>query len=154
MVDAPPADASAAIVIEAEDFTEMNATGVHQWQVATDKPGYSGAGFIVAIPETDTTCTDITACAPDVRYELTITLAATYYLHARTYAESLNENSFYYAFDVDTPNNVSVSSDPPWQWAMVDQRSLSAGPHTLIVWMREDSMRIDQFAIATASSWP
>src|SRR5262245_57363767 len=94
-----PIDAVPRLRFEAEDFNAMTMPTADAWVLMTDIPGYSGSGFMVAVP-TGTLCgSPPQGMCPSLVYQFTIVDPGTYYFHVRMYAATTADDSTYWGVD-------------------------------------------------------
>lgn len=144
---------------EAENFTknEAGATATQTWTESTEYSGYSGTGYLQALPDDGSTdCSGTTDCGPHLVYEFTVETETVYYPHFRMYSVAWDDDSLHWGFDgtadqLDMRNETQGTKDK-WLWWTGNGVSLSPGTHTLDMWMREDGARIDQIMISTFAS--
>lgn len=155
--DAPPDVETDArpppIIVEAENYaTNTNVMGF-AWVERTDISGYSGTALMHAEPTGGGVCTDLTAlemCAPKMTYAITVGTPGTYYMHALMWSSSLANDSAWAALDASMPDRLSHSADSAWRWTRANLQlvDVTAGQHTINIWMRESDARIDAIAIS------
>jgi Tfp pilus assembly protein FimT len=146
------------IVIEAENFaTNTSLDGTHNWTLMTTIVGYSGSGYMQALPDSGFNVDPFDpASGAEMSYNFNVTTPGTYYLHARYYAAVTSDDSFWWSIDGAAPTKESIGAVlGSWQWATGDVTvALSAGSHTLRLFMREAGERIDQIVIDQNSTPP
>ena len=94
-----------------------------------------------------------------VRYSMTITAAADYYLWARVMGRALNHNSFWVSVDGSAPIKYEIPAfDEQWVWGWevvhpahepVVPYALSVGQHTIRFGARESDARLDALLLTT-----
>ena len=161
MPDAMP-DAMMApppIVIEAESYTIERESQTESWAPATAIAGYSGASYMQCGPDSGAYCpndANLATCAAAMTYDLSISSAATYYVHARTYGSNTSSDSLWYGIDsVPATDAISFIDDNTWHWQTgTTTYDLTAGTHTLTIYQRECGAVVDVVAVTTASTNP
>jgi hypothetical protein len=147
----PPAPVT-TIQLEAEDYDRSEGLdGVHAWDLDTNRAGYSGAGFVIVMPDVETACLEIPvgACGAHLSYDVDVEQAGDYYIHAPTQATKAENDSLVYGVDGGYVAPHNVASDGAWGWSTGTSRiALTAGAHSLEIWMREDGVRIDLVALS------
>lgn len=153
----PPATIS--IVIEAEMFSDTTTAGGHSWTSITNEPGYSGTSYMQCLPMDGMDCLKVDEaqrCGPSLVYQLAITQPDIYFVHARMLGRTPNDDSIWVSVDgtVDS-KQLTVTGDGSWHWRTTGHSySLAAGPHTLILWQREASARVDVVAVTNSAQSP
>jgi hypothetical protein len=160
MIDAPPdvipPDALTSFVFEAEASTSMTAT-TFTWTFAADVPGYSGTGFMRALPAGGQLCSTesmVITCAPSLVFAFDVGVPDSYYVHARVLASNDSEDSFWYGFDDVVLSAPALAVTVTWTWESTGPIPLAAGAHTFHFWMREDGTRVDRVAITLSPTPP
>lgn len=138
------------------------AVATHNWTLNTDVAGFNGSGFMKAGPNSGKSASD-TTIGPRLDYLLNFPAAGTYYVHVRTYAASVSDDSLHVGLLSQGPATFSGGLYPTtrgtWAWAKkgpsgnVAINVTSAGTQTFSVWMREDGMLIDEIVVTTNSSF-
>ena len=146
-----PLDAQTSFVIEAEssDFTST-ADGVHMWTIETTLAGYSGTGYVSALPTTGSPCavTDL-FCGALSTYNFTVAVAGDYRVTIRHYSPNGCCDSVFWSIGL---NVVTEDLDPDVATMWTDDTSTSvvnlpAGATSFNLRMREAGARIDQIRI-------
>ena len=126
--------------------------------LSTTEAGYSGPGYMEGLPNDGDTCssTPPIACGATMDYDFTVTVPGNYYVHFLQSSPGTADNSLHWGIDggyVETINPTTIGS---WLWETggVQTGSLTAGTHTLKVWMREDGTRIDKIVIDLSATPP
>ncbi|MCH8216476.1 MAG: hypothetical protein IH892_06855 [Planctomycetes bacterium] len=150
------------VSVEAEHFDENVPDGAHFWELNTDIDGFSGDGFMRALP--DIGANDGTVIGGDARLDFQVNFVKTgiHYVWVRSYRTSNFDDSVHVGLDeVETTSESIQTGDTSisdtWQWsnerrssqgrAQVDVTSL--GVHILHARMREDGMRFDKIVLTT-----
>ena len=177
----PVLERSGLIVIEAEDadtVTSANPPGfrhTHSWQFGTDRPGYSGRGFMQILPDE---WPDHQARGPssprndsgaEMVYHIQIDTPGTYYVWVRGYSMGGESNGVHVGLDDALagrgPGASNMSGFRPhnrWVWenrrkaeyAPQAKLQLSRGLHTLHLWQRDDGFRIDRILLTMSDDVP
>ena len=154
------------VLIEAEDFSDNILQGDHEWQLATDPEGFSGTGFMRAMPDSGANVQrDYVTLSPRLDFEVDFVKTGTHYVWIRYLKTGGEDDSCHIGIDGregSEAENISVSgSDNTWNWSNERRGDLgqaklevtSAGVHTINVWMREDGFRLDRIDITTDGSY-
>lgn len=148
--------AESPIVLEAEHAEQNTPRGTYKWELASDVDGFSGHGFMRALPKAyHYFGSDATKTSPELRYPVTLPSNGVYYLWVRSNNSSSDGNSVYLGLDGTIAAGLSTSSDGKWRWSQftVDgaraQVKASAGSHTLSLWAREAGQQIDRVLLTT-----
>jgi alpha-D-xyloside xylohydrolase len=166
-------EAGGVIVIEAENYSNSvagsgAAAGI-QWVTTNSVPGYSGAGYVVALPNNGVTFSNANwlGTAPQLQYTINFNTNLTHYVWVRTYAPAASNNlvnSGLPAQGAPTSTNTgSAIVALPSQigaWAWTSNRFTSTfprprvvvstvGPQTFSLWMGETGMNIDEILLTT-----
>jgi hypothetical protein len=165
------------VVVEAKAFDVSNSPQSQtRWVFDDALAGYSGAGYMVALPDAGVNAGNGPSLFPALYldYCLEFPVAGTYYfwLRGATGDNAGTGNSIHIALDGTNPNatyNNRVGNDINdwgascgtalgWGWvreaggnagapARVDVPA--AGIHSFRIWMREDGVKLDQFVLTT-----
>lgn len=143
-------------MIEAENYTaKKSLDSVHDWVVQSNIANYSGTGFIAALPGTpDVNCqANYTTCGAQADYDFTVATPVTH-LHFRLYAMDGNSNSLRWGIDGVYQSSM-IGWSPNLQWAFATMaKPLTAGPHKLTLWMRENNARVDKIVLSDTATPP
>ncbi|HEY8241340.1 MAG TPA: alpha-amylase family glycosyl hydrolase, partial [Kiritimatiellia bacterium] len=149
------------VVFEAEDFSAVVSRGGHQWQVTNSISGFSGAGFMVATPDTGAVL-DVswTNASPELQYDVVFNPAATYYIWIRGYPTSGLNDSVHAGLDGQTgaADRIVWTNYGGWAWTRgtgtpASVSVASTGLHTFSLWMREDGAAIDRIVLTTNANF-
>jgi len=150
------------VSIEAENFDENTPQDSHEWQLNTDQVGFSGTGFMQAVPDNGTTNNlNYATNSPRLDYEVNFSKTGTHYVWIRSYAVSGTDDSIHVAIDAinkgggDADRIQTGSALNTWEWSIQrrEERGLakievtSTGVHVISVWMREDGFRFDKLVL-------
>lgn len=152
------------IVIEAEHFSSNTARGQHSWVLATSPAGASGGYSLLATPDIDATLdTNYQALAPQLDYRIVNTTPGTWYVWLRGNGKDFDANSCHVGVDGTAPATGAIvetfQPDGTWVWVGNTRNNgrarialVTAGEHTLHVWMREDGFSLDKILLTTDSA--
>ncbi|MCH8218729.1 MAG: hypothetical protein IH892_18380 [Planctomycetes bacterium] len=142
------------VSIEAENFDENVPAGVHFWEFNTDPTGFSGDGFMRALPDGGG------GGNRRLNYQVDFVKTGIHYVWVRGYRTSGNDDSCHVGLDDDETTSDRIqagNTNNTWQWsnnrrdnqgrAQVDVQGL--GVHILHVRMREDGWRFDKIVLTT-----
>jgi hypothetical protein len=144
------------IVIEAENFhLNQEADGI-EWKSATDKEGYSGKGFMTALPDAGKDEDIDYGDSPNIDYIVWFANPGKYYVWVRGYGiengsqchVDLDHRELNSAEEIEFENN-------KWSWGNLngDNRTFlevkEAGMHTISLCMRHDGFRADKILLTT-----
>jgi hypothetical protein len=182
------------VVIEAENYHAKTSNGTKRdWYVfpsssATPTPDHdgvhtSGAGngkYVEALPDTRVTHDDplqpgvnffsTGSNAPRLSYRVLINSAGRYYIRARLYSTSTEDNGVHFGVDNTWPLSGTAmqwcGAWNVWKWSGARRTEqnhcgvengiyfdLSAGEHTIMLAMREDGAEIDRFVMTKDKSY-
>ena len=154
------------VLIEAENFHDNIPQGGHEWQLATDPEGFSGTGFMRAMPDSGANVqTDYINLSPRLDYAVNFIKTGTHYVWIRYLKTGGQDDSCHIGIDGQEGSgaeNIAVSgSDNTWNWSNQRRGDLgrakleitSPGVHTVNVWMREDGFRLDKINLTTDGSY-
>jgi hypothetical protein len=154
------------VLIEAENFHNNISQGDHEWQLATEPGGFSGTGFMRAMPDSGANVQkDYVTLSPRLDYEVNFVKTGTLYVWVRCLKTGGGDDSCHIGIDGQEGSdaeNISVSgSDNTWNWSNERRGNLgraklevtSPGVHTINVWMREDGFRLDKINLTTDGSY-
>lgn len=173
-IQLPPVRQSAdgLVVLEAENFDAQVSTPTHAWEFDQTPADWSGDGVMYALPEAATTVNlpDALTGSPRLDYKIDFVKTGTHYLWFR--GSDGGGNSLHAGFDDEDPTGTNLDNmDSPgccgtrlipggttFTWvngtdAGPEFRAtfevLTAGEHTLHIWMREDGQIVDKLLITT-----
>src|SRR5437867_10343001 len=82
------------VVFEAEDFSNTVARSDHAWVFTNDIAGFSGTGFMQALPDNGSNISvNITSTSPELQYRANFGAAGTRYVWVRGYGADPNSDS-------------------------------------------------------------
>lgn len=154
------------VLIEAENFHNNISQGDHEWQLATDPEGFSGTGFMRAMPDSGANVQrDYVTLSPRLDFEVNFVKTGTHYVWIRYLKTGGEDDSCHIGIDgqegSDAENISASGSDNTWSWSNERRSDLgqaklevtSTGVHTVNVWMREDGFRLDKINLTTDGSY-
>lgn len=156
-LDIPFREANGQVVMEAEHFTWYLRRGEQAWLSQTNLAGYSGSGYLSALPDTDLqfAITDILT-NPELQYTANFTTTGVYILWLRGYAPNGAGDSLYVSLDNQPAITLTGFIPQVWSWAnkATDDTSVTfeitqPGLHTLHLWTREDGLQLDRIILTT-----
>ncbi|MFZ4483411.1 MAG: alpha-amylase family glycosyl hydrolase [Chthoniobacterales bacterium] len=155
-------EATGQVTLEAEAFTTNTprtiSSTAYSWVPLSDIGGYSGAGFMEAIPNDGmTVATAPLNVSPELQYAINFTSPGTYYVWLRGYADTTETVSVYVGLDGAGPAaQIDLSKTGVWSWSATSAGSGApvvvtvgtAGPHTLNIWMRDAGFVLDKIVLS------
>ena len=151
---AQDAGADGIVSIQAEDFDDNTTDGTRIWEFNTDIAGFTGDGFMRAVPDGSGSGT------PQLDFNVEFVKTGIHYVWVRGYRTSGTDDSCHVGLDGDETTSDRIQAggtDNKWEWsnnrrdsqgrAFVDVTSL--GVHVLHVRMREDGWRFDKIVLTT-----
>lgn len=160
------------VVLEAENFDAHVPTATHAWEFDQTPAGWSGDGVMYALPEAGVTVNlpDALTRSPRLDYKIEFVKTGTHYFWFR--GSDGGGNSLHAGLDDEDPTGTNLDNmDSPgccgtrripggtsFTWvngtdAGPEFRAtfevLTAGEHTLHIWMREDGQIVDKLLITT-----
>jgi len=149
------------VTVEAEHYHYLQKVETHGWEPDFIS-GYTGGGALRVLPDNGTEFDD-TASSPRLGYNISFDVPGIYYVWVRGYATSLEDNSVHIGMDgmnYGTADKIKISSYDSWTWTnnRLDGTEatievLSAGIHTLNIWMHKDGFRLDKIILAKGSAY-
>ena len=152
------------VSIEAENFDEHTPEGGHQWELNTDQAGFTGDGFMRALPDSGSNNdTAYIGNDPRLDFEVNFSSTGTHFVWVRGMSTSGDDDSVHVGIDAietgggDGDRIQAGSGSSTWEWSIQRRESLgaaqievpSAGVHVISVWMREDGWRFDKLVLTT-----
>jgi hypothetical protein len=147
------------VTIEAEHYHYQQKVETYSWEPDLLN-GYSAGGALRALPD-DGTDFDDAATAPRLDYNVKFDVPGIYYVWVRGYTDSMEDNSVHIGVDginYGTADKINFSTYDSWTWSntrldgtVATVEVLSAGIHTLNIWMHKDGFRIDKIILARSS---
>jgi lysophospholipase L1-like esterase len=139
-------DGSGQFVMEAEHFDSNVSQGIRDW-VDDFTAGYVGDGAMQSVPNSFYKVTsNIGTNSPRMDYQVELAAPATLNVWIRGLGLSGSRN--------DVAAQVVSLSRGSYGWTTSGQISLSAGVHTINVWMREDGAIVDRIFLTPLSTVP
>ncbi len=170
-------ESGGVIVFEAENYSNSvagsgAAAGI-QWVTTNSIPGYSGTGYVVALPNNGVTFSNANwlGTAPQLQYTVNFNTNLTHYVWVRAYAPAASNNLVNSGLPAQgTPTSTNTGSAIvalPGQigsWGWTSNRLTStfprprvvpttAGVQTFSLWMGETGMNIDEILLTTNISF-
>jgi hypothetical protein len=145
------------VVMEAENYhTNVGGSGSYSsydWDEQTSTSGYSGDGYMQALPNNGVNSQDSTD-APVMEYEVDFSSSGTYTVWVRRVGTSGSDDSCKTSVDGGGVYQWHYGQSSGWEWSKSPQTySISSGSHTVNVWMREDGARVDKIVLTTDSGY-
>jgi hypothetical protein len=146
------------VSVEAEHFDENVPEAEHFWEFNTDPTGFSGDGFMRAMPD------GTGGGNPRLNFEVKFVKTGIHYVWVRGYSTSGEDDSCHVGLDDDETTSDRIqagSGNSTWEWS-IDRRDnqglaqvnvTSVGVHTLHVRMREDGWRFDKIVLTTNANY-
>ena len=168
------------LCIEAEHYSEhavstyARYTQPHQWVLMTDKAGYSGEGYLQALPDEwpeggSGPSSPRDASGARLTYTIRINTAGKYYVYVRGLSMGGESNGVHIGIDGVLSGTEAGASNmsgfrPHHTWVWENQRKdgyqepatldLSQGDHVLNVWNRDDGFCLDKIVLRNHESCP
>jgi glycosidase len=143
--------------LECENFSANGPErGAHSWSPGNAVPGFSGSGYMEALPGDGTTIIANPATeSPELQYAVTFATAGTYYLWMRGHAIDGGSMTLHAGLDGTASTQMTLSQSGAWQWTNAILNSSapatitigSAGSHTLSLWMRDSGIKVDKIIL-------
>lgn len=162
------------VVMEGENFHKHTPQGTHTWTFSTTARGYSGDGYMEAVPNAGINRSgypELLTDSPRLDYKVSFVKSGTHYVWIRGMAPGAAagtdpgaNDSVHAGINGDNPETarrIDVTF-PGDVWALVGTiqggaRATidvpSAGEHTVNIWMREDGFRLDKIIITSVESF-
>jgi RHS repeat-associated protein len=151
------------VVLEAESFVTKTTGLSHDWQLKTSQSGYTGTGYLQALPDIDIPLVvptgEITG-SPTTSYPIRFTTPGTYTVWTRGYPPNAAGDSLYVGLNGQL---VNVTGGAPGQWDWANQQTPDGQPatlsigasglYTLTTSMREDGFRLDRLLLTTSTTY-
>ena len=142
------------VTIEAENFDDNTTDGTRIWEFNTDPNGFSGIGFMRAVPDGSG------SGSPQMDYEINFIKTGTYFVWVRGYSTSGTDDSCHAGLDGDetTADRIQAGGgNGPWVWSNNRRDNQgraqvtveTPGVHVFHVRMREDGWRFDKALLTT-----
>ncbi len=165
-----PSTGTITQVVEAEDYfaitsavdsTEVNPPGPtsHAW-VEDYSPGFSGISNMQAIPDNGSNIANgsVIGNAPHLDFQFNFQKASTYKIWALINSPNTNANRIAVTIDnavIGNNNRITTTANNAWQWIQAVQTfTLTAGIHTVQVYMVKDGVRIDAIEVTDGNATP
>lgn len=156
-------ETSGQVVINAERYDAKIPRDGRDWVLEKAISGYSGSGYLSALPNGGMTKdTTYATASPELVYNVAFTTTGTYYVWVRGSAASGTDDSLHAGIDGAGPASADRISGYPtsWKWNRTTMDASApatlvvstAGLHTIHFWMREDGFRFDKLLLRKSSS--
>ena len=144
-------------LIEAENFnTNLSPRSSHQWSFGSSTAGFSGTGYMEALPNNGANLQTATSANPELQFTVNFTSTGTHYIWFRGYAAADTDDSVHIGIDGANATVLTLSQFNAWQWSnalfgggVATINVASAGTKTVNVWMREDGIKLDRVILTT-----
>jgi len=148
-------DGAGQFVMEAEHFDQNVSRSSRTW-TAIYEPGYVGDSAMQALPDSFLKITSsLNANSPRLDYEIELTSPATLNVWVRGMGLSGSRDSIWVGVDGNDASAQDISvTRGVYGWVTAGQVTLSAGVHTVNVWMREDGSIVDRLLLTPLSTAP
>jgi hypothetical protein len=152
------------ITMEAESYAANISRIGKTWQLETNTSGYSGAGYMRALPDSSSvTYSDTYTNRPELRYNINVPAAGTYYVWVKGTGYSGSSDSLYAGVDGSVPSTLDYidlgqSDSFSWKGTRLGGSRTSvnignAGSHTFSLYMREDGAKVDSVLLTSSASY-
>jgi hypothetical protein len=168
------------LCIEAENYAEMKPSTfhkykhVHQWRFRDDVQGFSGSGFMQALPDERPEDKNGPGSPRDnsgaeLSYPVRITSGGAYYVYVRGMSIGGESNGIHVGVDGKLAGMEAGASNmsgfrPHNQWCWENRRKegyaepatimLTRGDHIIHVWNRDDGFRFDKIMLTLSKACP
>lgn len=147
------------VVIEAEHAGTNVARGVHSWVAETNLSGFSGEGYMTALPNQGSNRnTGFVTNSPRMDFRVRFVRTGDHHVWVRGWAPSTSDDSVHAGMDgmavaqADRMDGFNAS----WKWSKetIDGNAATinvtaAGDRALSIWMREDGFSIDKILVTS-----
>ena len=154
--------ADGLVVMEAEHYTGLSASEMHDWQEVSDAQ-YAGGMAMAGQPNINKGyVTGYAGVSPQLDYEIEFSQAGTHYVWVRGYGATVTDDSVHIGLDgLAVPGGVNLSGfSGALRWSSTITGGArctievpSSGVHTVNVWMREDGFVIDKLVVVPAEDY-
>src|SRR5579859_7206763 len=154
-------ESGGVIVFEAEDNSANLTRGSdHQWTLTNSVAGYSGSGYMAALPDSGSNFTaNVATTSPELQYLVNFSLAGQHFVWIRGYAAGAVSDSVHAGLDGTATTATNISSFTPFNtWVWTNRTAAgnaatitvgSTGVHTFSLWMGQDGMLVDRVLLTT-----
>lgn len=153
-------ESAGQVVIETEHPDANIARGGRSWTLETTTTGFSGTGYMNALPNSGATIdTGYVTSSPELSFNVQFSTTGTYYVWLR--GQGAVDDTAHAGLDGTGPASADKLSGftSSWKWKSTTLDSgrptitvTSPGVHTIHVWMREDGFKVDKLLLRTSSS--
>src|SRR5689334_11109389 len=93
------------VVFEAEDYSNnVPNSAIHSWQFANSVAGFSGTGYMEAVPNIGTNNNvSWVGLSPELQFSVNFNVTGTHYVWIRGYAASNTDDSIHVGLDGTSP---------------------------------------------------
>jgi len=150
------------VAIEADAYhTLQDSNAGQRWIPITEKPGFSGAAAMQAIPLGSSGYYNpgYAATSAAMNYNIEFVTTGTHYVWIRGIGPSTRSDSLHVGLDgIELPSSQKIAGfKTSWKWTNSQQSTnarvtiniANAGLHTLNLWMRESGMIVDKIVLTT-----
>lgn len=147
------------VVIEVEQIAQYAGWVNRGWYTQTALAGYSGEGYLSALPDIDRLFTMVyTNSSLELQYGINFTTTGLYYVWLRGYVPNAAGDSVYVGVDNQVAGSLSGFAPRRWDWVNnsaqpVTINIIEPGMHTFHLWQREDGLRLDQIVLTTDNTY-
>ncbi len=158
----PFVENGSVVLFEAEEFSNAVSRGSHDWVLTNEIAGFSGTGYLQAMPDAgDTITTNVAATSPELQFPVDFNQTGIHYVWIRGNGADANGDSIHAGLDgAATATNITFFSIGAWGWTnrvttgnAATINVASTGIHTFSLWMREDGMRVDKVVLTTNATF-
>lgn len=147
------------VVIEAEHAGTNVARGVHSWVAETNLSGFSGEGYMTALPNQGSNRnTGFVTNSPRMDFRVRFVRTGDHHVWVRGWAPSTSDDSVHAGMDAMAVAQADRMDgfDASWKWSKetIDGNAATinvtaAGDRALSIWMREDGFSIDKILVTS-----
>jgi hypothetical protein len=164
----PPGDGAflesgGLLSMEAEHYATNIARGGQEWQLKTDKSGYSDAGAMAALPDLAKNLYTFVNTSPEMTFDVSFATTGTFYVWLRLWANNAEDNRVHVGIDNQSTGAASfmvTNTYNAWVWTRTRLTSntatlavTTAGDHTIHVWMQKDETYLDKIVLTTDAAF-
>jgi alpha-D-xyloside xylohydrolase len=154
-------ESGGVVDIEAESFFGILPQSDHSWYLSNSISGYSGTGYMEALPDNGTNITsNVSSTSPQLQYAVTFSSTGSVrYVWVRGYATNPSNDSVHVGINgaASTATNITlVNAYNAWLWtnktAAGNAATITVNTITnaiISIWMREDGFRIDRLILTS-----
>jgi len=148
-------DSNGQVVMEAEHFDQNVSQAGRDW-IAVYEPGYVGDSALQSLPNSWLkVTTNLNANSPRLDYEVEYAAPVTLNVWVRGLGLSGSRDSVWVGVDGNDAAAQDITlTRGVYGWVSAGQVTLSAGVHTINIWMREDGSIVDRLLLTPLSTVP